>query len=161
MAFSNMLNKAIQFEVAGVPVGRGGYLAAGRGVSQTISNLFEKLQIPPILSSVAGAWAINNVSAVKNILGQAGSIDLSSVIVMEGINNQFDLTNRINSMLSSVTGTFEDLLPEDILSSGGNEETSGLEGAYSAPAVSGIEEDVGQVSDMDIYDQYMEQAQMT
>lgn len=164
MAFSDMLNKGIQFEVMGLPIGRGAYLAAGQGVAQSITSLLQSFKIPPILSSVAGAWAINNVNAVQKVLGKVGSHDLSSVMVMQGINNQFDLTEKINSMLSSVESALPEV--ESVLPGvGGEEETAGLEGAYSAPAVSGAEEPVGQVSggttDMDIYDQYMDQAQMT
>lgn len=155
MAFSDMLSKGIQFEIMGLPVGRGSYLAIGQGVSESITSLLQRLQIPPILSSVVGAWAINNIGAVQKVLGRVGSHDLSSVMFMQGINNQFNLTERINNLLSSIEGA---------LPVGGTEETAGLEGTYSTPAIGGEEESVGQVTnatDMDIYDEYMDQAQMS
>lgn len=154
--FGDQIDRFTRMSVLGVPLGGGVYLAAAQGLSKTLLEFLAFLRLPPVVTGLTGAWAVNNVALLRRVLGSVGSYDLSKIMIMQGVNSQFDVSGMIERML----GRIEEYIPETI--TGG--ETTGL----PAPRLPvGALQPVGQVPrepagpNIDIYDEYMDQAAIT
>lgn len=100
-------DKIMNIEVLNMPVGKAFLLTAAFGLANGLSYTIDRVsggRIPPVLSQVGVAAALENIQPIKRFLG-ADLVDLTSVAALTaGINSQFNVSGLIVNAVDKVLG---------------------------------------------------------
>lgn len=102
----SIVDRILDIKALGMPIGSSLLLTAAFGLSDGLTTLVDQLSkgmIPPALTPVAIAAAINNITPVKNFMGSELAELVSVAALTAGINQQFNVTGMVRGLVNQLT----------------------------------------------------------
>ena len=103
-AASGILSPVVDFDIAGIPVGRAALLSVGMGAGDVLKALARQVGVPPLVGGLAVAWAVVNVDFIKKNLGSEVAQLWALGILADTINDQINLTKMTTDFLGGLFG---------------------------------------------------------